>query len=51
MKYETILSLPDSKRKFLLLENKLLKMQHHGEAFFRAKEEYQRLFKLYRLTH
>ena len=48
MKYETILAMTDSKRKFLLLENKLLKLQHHGEMFFKAKDEYQRLFKIYR---
>lgn len=48
MKYETILSMPDSERKFRLLENKLLKLQHHGEAFYKALDEYQRLHKVYR---
>lgn len=48
MKYETILAKPDSKEKFLQLERKLLKLQHHGEDFFKAKEEYKRLFDIYR---
>lgn len=48
MKYETILALPDSKEKFLKLENKLLKLQHHGATFFKALEEYNRLHKIYR---
>lgn len=48
MKYETILAMPDSKEKFNRLENKLLKLQHHGEMFYKALEEYNRLFKIYR---
>ena len=48
MKYETILSMPDSKEKFLKLEKKLLQLQHHGSDFFKAKEEYHRLFNIYR---
>lgn len=48
MKYETILAMPDSKEKFNRLENKLLKLQHHGEMFFKAQEEYKRLFQIYR---
>lgn len=48
MKYETILALPDSKEKFLKLERKLLKLQQHGPLFFKALDEYKRLFKIYR---
>lgn len=48
MKYETIMKMPDSLEKFNKLENKLLKLQHHGEMFFMACEEYRRLFKIYR---
>ncbi len=48
MKYETILSMPDSKEKFLKLEKKLLQLQYHGNDFFKAKEEYHRLFNIYR---
>ena len=52
MKYETILKLPDSKEKFLKLERKLLKLQYHGEMFFKAKSEYLRIFDIYRgVTH
>ena len=50
MKYETILAMPDSKEKFNKLENKLLKLQHHGEIYFKALDEYNRLHKLYRGT-
>lgn len=48
MKYETILKMPDGRRKFNLLENKLLKLQWHGQAFYEAQEEYTRLFNIYR---
>lgn len=48
MRYETILAMPDSKEKFLKLERKLLKLQHHGVDFFKAKEEWRRLFEIYR---
>ena len=48
MKYETILAMPDSKEKFLKLERKLLKLQHHGQMFFKAQEEWRRLFNIYR---
>lgn len=48
MKYETILAMPDSKEKFLKLELKLLQLQHHGADFFKAKEEWRRLYDLYR---
>lgn len=48
MRYETILAMPDSKEKFLKLERKLLRLQHHGDDFFRAKEEWRRLYDLYR---
>jgi hypothetical protein len=47
MKYETILAMPDSKEKFLKLERKLLKLQHHGADFFKAKDEWRRLFDVY----
>lgn len=50
MKYETILRMPDSKEKFLKLERKLLQLQQHGYWFFVAKDEYLRLFKIYRGT-
>lgn len=49
MRYDTILAMPDSREKFLKLERKLLKLQHHGSDFFRAKEEWRRLFDLYRM--
>jgi hypothetical protein len=48
MKYSTILAMPDSKEKFLKLERKLLQLQHHGQDFFEAKEEWRRLFHIYR---
>lgn len=48
MKYETILAMPDSKEKLLKLERKLLRLQHHGADFFKAKEEWRRLFNIYR---
>ena len=48
MKYETILKQPDSEEKFLRLERKLMKLQHHGADFFKAKDEYMRLFDIYR---
>ena len=48
--YEKLLALPDSPEKFLLLEKKLLKLQHHGADFFRALEEYKRMFPKYRAT-
>ena len=48
MKYETILAMPDSKEKFLKLERKLLQLQPHGPLFFKAKEEWHRLFAIYR---
>lgn len=48
MRYETILAMPDSKEKFLKLERKLLGLQHHGAEFFKAKEEWRRLFEIYR---
>ena len=48
MRYETILAMPDSKEKFLKLERKLLQLQHHGADFFKAKEEWRRLYDLYR---
>jgi hypothetical protein len=48
MKYETIMAMPDSREKFLKLERKLLKLQHHGAEFFRAKEEWRRLYEVYR---
>lgn len=48
MKYETILAMPDSKEKFLMLERKLLKLQHHGADFYKALEEWRRLFEVYR---
>lgn len=47
MKYETILNMPDSKEKFLKLERKLLKLQHHGTMFFKALDEYKRLHEIY----
>ena len=46
--YKTILAKPDSREKFLQLERKLLKLQPHGADFFRALEEYNRLFEIYR---
>jgi hypothetical protein len=48
MSYKTLMALPDSKEKFLALERKLLKLQHHGNDFFEAKEEWRRLFHIYR---
>ena len=48
MKYETLLAMPDSKEKMKKLERKLLKLQPHGELFFRAKDEWWRLRSLYR---
>lgn len=48
MKLETIMKMEDSKRKFLLLEKNLLKLQHHGQTFFEAKEQWKRLFDIYR---
>jgi len=48
MKYETILNMPDSKEKFKKLELKLMSLQHHGATFFKALDEYNRLFKIYR---
>jgi len=48
MRYETILAMPDSKEKFLKLELKLMRLQHHGSAFFKALDEYNRLYKIYR---
>jgi hypothetical protein len=48
MSYETLLDLPDSKEKFLALEYKLLKLQFHGNTFFKASEECKRLGKIYR---
>ena len=48
MKYSTILSMPDSKEKFLKLERKLLQLQHHGNEFFEAKKEWHRLYNIYR---
>lgn len=48
MKYSTILAMPDSKEKFLRLEKKLLQLQPHGIEFLNAKEEWRRLFNIYR---
>ena len=48
MKIETILAMPDSKAKFLKRERKLLQLQPHGPLFFKAKEEWSRLFNIYR---
>lgn len=48
MSYRTLLSLPDSREKFLAIEKKLLRLQVHGAEFFRAQEEWMRLFKIYR---
>lgn len=48
MSYKTLIALPDSKEKFLTLERKLLKLQHHGNDFFEAKKEWRRLFDIYR---
>ena len=48
MKYSTIIAMSDSLEKFLKLEKKLLKLQHHGRDFQDAMKEYDRLFKLYR---
>lgn len=45
--YKKILEMPDSKEKFLKLELALMKLQHHGQPFFEAKQEYSRLFKEY----
>lgn len=47
MKYETILAMPDSYEKYQKLERKLLKLQHHGEMFFKAKNEWRRLYAIY----
>ena len=48
MTYETILSMSDSREKMLKLEHKLLQLQMKGNLFFAAKEEWQRLFQIYR---
>ena len=48
MKYETILALPDSKKKLEKLERKLLKLQFHGNDFFTALEEWRRLWRKYK---
>ena len=48
MKYSTIMAMPDSLEKFLKLEKKLLKPQHHGKDFQEGMKEYSKLFKLYR---
>ena len=48
MKYSTIITMPDSKQKFLKLEKKLLQIRHHGDDFFIALNEYNRLFNVYR---
>ena len=48
MKYATILALPDSKAKFLVLERKLLKLQPHGTEFEKAVAEWRRMFAIYR---
>lgn len=48
IKYETILKMPDSKQKFLKLERKLLQLQYHGEMWNTAREEWKRLFEIYR---
>lgn len=50
MKYRTILAMPDSREKFYKLERKLLKLQPHGKEFFEAKDEWKRLFNIYRGT-
>lgn len=48
MKYSTILAMPDSREKFYKLERKLLQLQPHGTEFFKAKDEWRRLFAIYR---
>lgn len=48
MKYETIMAMPDSREKFLKLERKLLQLQPHGAMFDKAREEWRRLFDIYR---
>lgn len=48
MSYNTLIGLPDSREKLLALERKLLKLQHHGSEFFRAQDEWRRLFNIYR---
>ena len=48
MSYKTLLKLPDSKEKFFALERKLMQLQNHGTDFFEAKEEWKRLFEIYR---
>ena len=48
MSYSTLINLPDSKEKFDALERKLLKLQYHGAEFFRAQDEWMRLFGIYR---
>ena len=48
MSYDTLINLPDSKEKFLALERKLLKLQYHGAEFYRASDEWMRLFRIYR---
>lgn len=47
LKYETILAMPDSYEKYQKLERKLLKLQFHDEMFFKAKDEWSRLWKIY----
>lgn len=48
MSYKTLIALPDSKEKFLALERKLMKLQHHDFDFYKAKKEWRRLYDIYR---
>ena len=48
MRLETIMKMEDSERKFHLLELNLLKIQWHGGIWFEAKDEWERLFPIYR---
>ena len=48
LKLETILKMEDSRRKFLLLEKNLLKIQWHGGIWWEAREEWKRLYPIYR---
>lgn len=47
MSYKTLIALPDSVEKFYALGRKLMALQHHGQDFFKAKDEYFRLYKIY----
>ena len=48
LSYEKILAMQDSVEKMKKLELMLLKLQFHGNTFFKANEEWKRLRKIYK---